>query len=88
MNEEQFEQDARAQGYDDIRSVAFEPNSTKPPHQHDFSAFVLVLEGELEIGTNDNTRLYQPGETCTMAAGTMHSERAGANGAVALVARR
>ena len=88
MNKAQFRQQLQAQGYSEAESLVFEPNFVDDMHTHDFSAFVFVYNGEFTLATDDGSVTYQPGETCKLAAGTLHSEQAGASGATLLVGRK
>ncbi len=88
MNEAQFRQQLQEQGYGEAQALEFEPNSVKDMHTHDFSAFVLVLSGEFTLVTEDGPVTHQPGEACKLAAGTLHSEQTGANGATILIGKK
>jgi len=43
MNEAQYKQQLKEQGYAEAQTRDYEPNSAAPMHTHDKSAFVLVL---------------------------------------------
>ncbi len=88
MNEAQFRQQLQEQGYGEAQSLEFQPNSVNDMHTHDFSAFAFVLSGEFTLVTEDGSVTHQPGEACTLAAGTLHSERAGASGATILIGKK
>ncbi len=88
MNEAQFRQQLQEQGYSEAQSLEYEPNSVNDMHTHDFSAFVFVLSGEFTLVTEDGSVTHQPGEACTLAAGTLHSEQTGASGAIILVGKK
>ena len=88
MNEVQFRGQLREQGYGEARSLEFEPNSVNDMHSHDFSAFVLVVSGEFTLVTEDGSVTHQPGETCKLAAGTLHSEQIGETGATILLGKK
>ena len=88
MNEAQFRQQLREQGYSEAQTLEYEPNSVKDMHTHDFSAFVLVLSGEFTLVTEDGSVTHQPGEACKLAAGTLHSEQTGASGATILFGKK
>ncbi len=49
MNEAQFRQQLREQGYSEAQPLEYEPNSVKDMHTHDFSVFALVLSGEFTL---------------------------------------
>ena len=88
MNEAQFRQQLHEQGYGEAQPVEFEPNFAADMHTHDFSAFVLVTSGAFTLVTEDGSVTHQPGEACTLAAGTLHSEQTGADDATILLGKR
>ncbi len=88
MNEAQFRRQVQEQGYGEAQSVEFEPNLTNDMHTHDFSAFVLVLGGEFILVTESGSVTHRPGETCKLAAGTLHSEQTGASGVTILIGKK
>ena len=88
MNEAQFRRQLQEQGYGEAQSVEFEPNLVNDMHTHDFSAFVLVVGGEFTLATEDGAVTHQPGETCKLAAGTLHSEQTSENGATILIGKK
>jgi quercetin dioxygenase-like cupin family protein len=88
MNEAQFRQRLHEQGYGEAQVVEFEPNTAREMHTHDFSAFVLVTSGAFTLVTEDDSVTHQPGEACTLAAGTLHSEQTGAEGATILLGKK
>ncbi len=88
MNEAQFRQQLQEQGYSAAEPLEFEPNFVIDKHNHEFSAFALVLSGEFTLVTEDGSVTHQPGEACKLAAGTLHSEQTGANGATILIGKK
>ncbi len=88
MNEAQFREQLQEQGYGEARSLEFEPNSVNDMHTHDFSAFVLVTGGAFTLVTEDGSVTHLPGETCQLAAGTLHSEQMGEAGATILIGKK
>ena len=88
MNEAQFKQQLEEQGYSEAQSIDYEPNMANDMHTHDFSAFVLVLSGEFTLVTEGGSATHQPGESCKLAAGTLHSEQTGASGASLLIGKK
>lgn len=88
MNEEQFRQRAREQGYGDVQAKSYDPNKDGPLHTHEFSVMLLVVEGQFSLAFEDGTKSYLPGEVCELAANVMHAERAGSSGAKVLLAKR
>ena len=88
MNEAQFRQQLQEQGYSEAQALEYEPNSVNDMHSHDFSAFAFVLSGEFTLVTEDGSVTHQPGETCKLAAGTLHSEQTSENGATILIGKK
>lgn len=87
MDEAQFRQQLQEQGYGEGQLLEYEANMANDMHTHDFSAFVLVLSGEFTLVTEGGSATHQPGESCKLAAGTLHSEQTGASGASLLIGR-
>ncbi len=88
MDEAQFRQQLQEQGYGEAQSLEFEPNTANGMHSHDFSAFALVLSRAFTLVTEAGSVTHQPGEACTLAAGTLHSEQTGASGATILIGKK
>ena len=88
MNEEQFRQRAREQGYGEVQAKDYVPNKDGPLHTHEFSVMLLVVGGQFTLAFEDGTTNYLPGEVCELAANVMHTERTGPLGAKVLLARR
>jgi quercetin dioxygenase-like cupin family protein len=90
MNEEQFRQKLRDEGYTEPEVHEVEPESEKflKMHTHDQSTMSLVLSGEFTMITESGSRTYKQGDWCENPAGTLHTERIGPEGATALVAKR
>ena len=88
MNETQFKQALKDQGYGEAERAEYRQSSAKDMHVHDITAFVYVVSGEFVLRTEDGTKSHQPGDTCEVAAGTLHTEETGPDGATVLIARK
>lgn len=88
LNLNEFKQQARAAGYDEVLERRWEPDVTLALHSHPFDAHAVVVEGEMWLTCDDQTRHLHPGDTFTLERGRMHTERYGSSGATYLVARR
>ncbi|MDH3451283.1 MAG: cupin domain-containing protein [Gammaproteobacteria bacterium] len=88
MTEEEFKQQLRNKGYGEPRTKEYAPNANEAQHTHDFSVLAMVTRGELTLAYEDGSTTYKPGECCELAAGTVHGEQAGANGATLLLGRK
>ena len=84
MTEDDFRQLLTEQGYDEVRAVGYEPGFANDLHTHDFSALLMVVDGELILGREDGSEIIRAGQTCEVPAGTVHSEGTGAIGASVL----
>jgi uncharacterized cupin superfamily protein len=83
----QFEAAERAIGCSEVMSRAWEPNSVQEQHTHPFHARALVVEGEMWLTVEGQTRHLRPGDRFDLTAGTPHAERYGPQGATYWVAR-
>lgn len=81
MNEVEFRQRAADLGYGEPQAKDYAPNQSGDLHSHDFSAIAMVADGEFILEFEDGEVTYGPGDSCEVAAGTMHSEKTGSAGA-------
>lgn len=88
MNTADFETALRHAGYQDVERKQTQPDFATQPHSHPFDVRALVLEGEMTLTSQGESRTYRVGEVFEMAAGCEHSERYGPAGAKTLVGRR
>ena len=84
MTEDEFRSELVERGYREPRSTVFAPNADGELHSHDFSAMVMVTDGEFRLVLEDETRVFGAGDWCEVAAGTVHAEQAGPAGATLL----
>jgi quercetin dioxygenase-like cupin family protein len=85
---EQFEREAKADGYDEVFQRDWAPDTVVPDHTHPFDAYAAVVQGELWLTCDGSTRHIAPGGTFSLPRDTVHSERYGSAGASFWVARR
>jgi quercetin dioxygenase-like cupin family protein len=88
MNQADFEKKLKAEGYGEMVDRQMEANHFNPEHAHEFDACVLVVDGEMTIARNGKPETFRAGDTCTLAAGTLHTEQCGPAGAHYLAGRR
>ena len=81
MNEDEFKALCEEKGYSDIKIKSYEPDGYDPMHTHDLSIIGLVLDGQMTLELEEGSTSYKPGDICEFAAGTLHAERTGPNGA-------
>ena len=81
MTEQEFRELLAARGYNEIRETEYSPQFENELHTHDFSALLMVLEGEFVLGREGGGETFLAGETCEVPAGTLHAERTAELGA-------
>ncbi len=85
---EDFEAQARAEGYDEILERKWPAQSVLETHTHPFDVKALMVEGEMWLTLGAETRHLRPGDEFTLAHGAPHAERYGDAGATYWVAPR
>jgi hypothetical protein len=85
---QQFREAQLARGFDEVLERVWAPNTVLEEHTHPFDADALVVQGEMWLGQSGQERRLRPGDTFTLARGTPHTERYGAEGATYWVGRR
>ena len=66
----------------------WQPNAVLNAHTHLFDVEAIVVRGEMWLTEGDRTWHLTPGGTFRLAAGTLHGERYGQEGATYWVGRR
>ena len=87
MDAAAFQKALRDDGYEVVER-AWEPNRVVPEHSHPFDARVMVLDGEVTLSWQGQSRTCRSGDVFTMAAGVPHTEAYGPSGARFLSGRR
>jgi quercetin dioxygenase-like cupin family protein len=80
MNQVEFEKKLQAEGYTEMVERRWDASQTSPEHAHEFDAMLLVLEGEMTIACNGKPQTFRAGDTCSVPAGTAHTEKFGSGG--------
>ena len=88
MNESDFRKAVALQGFGEPQLVEKAPDLALDEHTHEFSAFALILSGQLSVTTAKGTTTCGAGDTFALDSGIPHSEQYGPEGARFLVARR
>ena len=85
---DQFQADAKVQGFDEVIERRWSPGLVLASHGHPFALNALVVQGEMWLSVADDTQHLRVGQTFELERAVEHSERYGAEGAVVWVARR
>ena len=81
MTEDNFRTLCEEKGYGDIKIKSYEPDGYDPMHTHDRSIIGLVLGGQMTLEWEKGSTTYNPDDICEFAAGTLHAEKTGPEGA-------
>ncbi len=88
MNEKEFLELLRTEGYEGTEDFSMEPNEVDNEHAHDEDTIALVVEGSIVIEKSSGDVTCNVGDTVKYPAGEPHIEKAGPNGVKALVGWR
>lgn len=88
MQASEFKEMAKANGFPEPIAKTYEKNMSNDMHTHDFTATLLITEGQFTVTTEDGAVVHTPGDVCTVKAGTLHCEAVGEEGAAALVSKK
>jgi quercetin dioxygenase-like cupin family protein len=84
----QFEAEVRARGAEQVIERRWQPRTEVGVHSHPFDADALVVQGEMWLTVQGETRHLRPGDTFAISRGVEHAERYGEEGATFWVGRR
>jgi quercetin dioxygenase-like cupin family protein len=79
MNRAEFEADLLREGYE-VREGSIEPNRHSDAHAHGIDARVFVLDGYITLVFGEKLCNYEPGDTYSVPAGTIHEKHTEADG--------
>lgn len=85
---EEFEVEARVQGFDEMLERRWAPGTVIDVHAHPFALRAVVVEGEMWLTTGGETCHLKPGDGFALEQGVSHAERYGPEGAAYWGARR
>ncbi len=85
---EDFKAKQLTDGFDEVIERSWQPNTVLDTHTHPFSVDALVVQGEMWLTVNGQTRHLLPNDRFTLARDVPHEERYGAQGATYWVARK
>ena len=88
MDSAQFEQALAESGFKEIATRSLEPRPANGDHAHEFTARGLVTAGEFIVSCGGVPRSYKAGEIFEVAAGEMHNEAVGPEGACVTTGRK
>jgi quercetin dioxygenase-like cupin family protein len=88
MDEEQWEKKPREEGFGDFFVWQDGPNACYPEHTHGALTAHVILEGEMTLTLEGDSRLYATGDRVDVPARAVHSARMGPKGCKYLVGQK
>lgn len=87
-NEAQFRHDLEREGFSHLFVWFDAPGHIYPDHTHAGLTAHIILDGEMTLTTNGESRTLRVGERCDVPAGAVHSARIGPQGCRYLIAEK
>jgi quercetin dioxygenase-like cupin family protein len=88
MNQSDFEEQLKKQGFAEVELQTLAPRHGKGRHRHHFEIRGLVISGTFVVQQRGDPVAYRPGEIFSVAEGELHDEWIEADGAIVLVGRK
>jgi quercetin dioxygenase-like cupin family protein len=88
MEQQEFLDTLKAEGYAEPVLVERAPNGTLADHAHPFEAKALVLKGEIRLHAGGEIKIYRPGDVFHLRRDEPHRESYGPEGVAYLSGRR
>jgi hypothetical protein len=88
MSFEAFQQQALAEGFDEVLERTWEPHTVLDTHTHPFAVKARVTDGQMWLSIGTQKRYLTPGDEFTLAREEPHAEEYGPEGATYWVARK
>lgn len=85
---DQFRTEALAAGFEEVLERRWGPNYVLDTHTHPFELSALVVEGDMWLTADNETRHLRAGDRFALPREAPHAERYGPRGATYWVARR
>lgn len=86
MNKELFLARVADQGFNAPQEKRWAPNLEVEMHTHDQEIILVIIEGQLSLIKEDGVEVYNPGDFCALASGTLHAEKTDSRGATGWIA--
>ena len=88
MDQRAFEEELRADGYQEIELQELAPRPGKGRHRHLFAIRGLVLSGTFLVAQTSDAVSYTTGQIFAVSDGELHDESVGPEGARVVVGRK
>jgi len=88
MEDKDLAQQLIQEGYVHLYVWEDGPNVDYPEHQHRAESAHIILNGEMSMTLNGETKIYRAGERFDLPAGVRHSAKTGPHGCRYLIGER
>ena len=88
MEEKDLAEELLHEGYMHLYVWEDGPNVDYPEHEHRVESAHIILNGEVSMTMNGETRTFRAGDRCNLPAGIRHSARTGPQGCRYLIGER
>ncbi len=88
MDTDIFKRELGELGFTEVLTRSWPANHFVDTHTHSFEVRALVLEGELALRCEGQSKVLRPGDIFTLAPNRPHTEQYGPMGATILVGRK
>jgi len=88
MDEKKIAEQLRREGFEHTYVWQDSANAFYPEHTHETETAHVILDGEMTLTMNGESRTFCAGERCDVPAGTVHSARMGPKGCRYLIGER
>ena len=88
MDERQLTQQLKREGFSHCFVWQDGPNAHYPNHTHAEETAHIILDGEMTLTMNGETRTYSVGDRCDVPAGAVHEARMGPRGCRYLIGEK
>lgn len=87
MDRQTFEAELVRDGYEVVEN-GMRPGTFNPDHEHPFDARLFVLDGEITVAFDGESKTCRAGDSFALAAFVTHSETVGPDGVSYVAGRR
>lgn len=88
MNAREWEKQLCAEGFTHVFTWRDGPNAYYPDHMHTNLTAHIILDGQMTLASQGETRTYRAGDRCDVPAETVHSARMGPDGCKYMVGEK
>ena len=88
MNEREFEEQLKREGFSGIFVHRDSPGAFYPDHTHSGITAHIVLDGEITVTSEGQTNTFRTGDRFDVPAGEVHSAQIGPDGCLYMIGEK